>query len=279
MREWAGLVPGAIFPESGLSARDTFGDTFPMSRHSLESSSRPVFAALVACAVAGLAPLVSGQEEEGGSGSSIGDLLKKVKDIKVPESVSGLPEQIEALRKSYLETAETVEELRVEVDTLRQEVYDLRKQNEQLAAAVGEKVKADGLTALMKPTEIAATELVGKFTDDRPAAEESYRGRYLKVVGIVDRIETGARAIELFLRADGQDAAVRCLLDVGPDFYVEALPSQGRLISSNDRRTLLSVGQPASVIGTCEGFSLNVEMVNCRIEGLEEKRAATNSPR
>lgn len=213
---------------------------------------------------------VGAQDEEGGS--SLGDLFKKVKDIKVPESVTGLPEQLTDLKNSYIETAKTVEALQSEVEMLRQEVYDLRKQNEELAKAVGAKVESDGLRALLKPEEVSATRLVEKYEEDRAAAAEQYGQQYLKVIGMIDRFETAPQSVILYLRADNRESAVRCQVPTGSDLYVEALPAQGRLVSRNDRRSLLSVGQPVAIIGTCQGKSLNVELVNCRIDGLTEKK-------
>ncbi len=210
--------------------------------------------------------------QEGDGGNSLGDLLKKVKDIKVPESVTGLPEQITELKNSYLETAKTVEDLQHQVEMLRQEVYELKKQNETLSQAVGAKVEATGISDLLKPTEISSTQLVEKFEADRALADERYRDKYLKVVGIIEKFETGPQAIEIFLRADGKDSMVQCQVPTGPDVYVEAQPSQGRIISRNDRRTMLSVGQPISVVGTCRGISLNVEMKNCKVDGFSEKK-------
>ena len=232
---------------------------------------------LAGCVLVCLLP-ARGQESEE-SGSSIGDLFKKVKDIKVPESVSNLPAQITELKEAYLETAKTVEELRVEVDDLRQQVYDLSKQNEELRKAVGVKVEEDSLTALMKPEEVSSTDLVRRYSEDRAAADERYRGKYLKVVGSLARVEPGTQSIELYLRAEGHDSQVKCTVQTGADLFVDVLPSQGRIISRNDRRTLLAVGQPVTVIGTCRGAGLNVELANCRIDGLMEERVEETPPK
>lgn len=211
------------------------------------------------------------QEAKEEAPPSLGDLFNKVKDIKVPESVSGLPKQITELKESYLETTKTLEALKVEVDTLRAEVYELRKDNEALRAAVGEKVKETGIAALLKPTEIAATDLVSAYQSE---AATKYRDRYLKVVGTISSFETGSQSIVIYLKADGTESRVRCELQTGADFFVDVLPTQGRLISRNDRRTLLSVGQPVAILGTCKGAQLNVELANCSIVGLTEKRIA-----
>ncbi len=203
---------------------------------------------------------------------SLGDLFNKVKEIKVPESVSGLPKQLTELKSSYLETAKAVEELKVEVDKLRDEVYELRKENEQLRAAVGGKVKEMSIKELLKPVEITATDLALSYQKDSATADSKYRDQYLKVVGTIAAFES-AKQISLTLRAEGLGSQVHCNLQPGPDFFVDVIPTQGRLISRNDRRTLLTVGQPVTVMGTCKGLALNVEMVNCIIEGLVEKRA------
>ncbi|MDF1852310.1 MAG: hypothetical protein P1U85_15835 [Verrucomicrobiales bacterium] len=227
---------------------------------------------ILGLALSGVSGISQEKEEEG---NSLGDLFKKVKEIKVPESVTGLPDQITELKESYLETAKTVEDLRHEVEMLRQEVYDLKKKNEELSKAVGANVEAEGVSNLLKPVEVSSTQLVERFVEDRTTAEERYRDRYLKVVGIIDRFETGPQAIYVYLRAEGQDAMVKAQVQTGTDMHVEALTAQGRLISRNDRRTLLSVGQPVAIVGTCRGFSLNVEIINGRIDGLSEKKTAT----
>ena len=213
------------------------------------------------------------EEEKGGTGSSLGDLFNKVKDIKVPDSVSSLPTQLTELKESYLETAKTVDELRAEVETLKNAVYDLRKENEELRAAVGVKVKENELAGLLKPEEISATNLVGAYKIDRVAADEEYKNRYLKVVGTIASFEAGSQTIVLSLKSESNDSLIRCEIQSGNDFYVDVLPTQGRLISRNDRRTLLTVGQPVAVLGTCTGATLNVNLINAKIEGLTEKKA------
>jgi regulator of replication initiation timing len=217
-------------------------------------------------------PCAHGQDGETETPGSLGDLFNKVKELKVPESVSGLPKQITDLKESYLETVKTVEALRSEVDILRNEVYDLKKANEELRAAVGVKLKDEGLQALLKPEEVSATDLVKDYKEDALIADGKYRDHYLKVVGTVAAFEPGSQTVVLELRAEGIDTRVRCELQTGADFYVDVVPAQGRLISRNDRRTLLSVGQPVSVVGTCRGFRLHVEMTNCTIEGIVEKK-------
>ncbi|MDF1738355.1 MAG: hypothetical protein P1U86_04280 [Verrucomicrobiales bacterium] len=213
------------------------------------------------------------EEEKGGTGNSLGDLFNKVKDIKVPDSVSSLPTQLTELKESYLETAKTVDELRTEVEALKNAVYDLRKENEELRAAVGVKVKENEITGLLKAEEITATNLAGAYKIDRIAADEEYKNRYLKVVGTIAGFESGSQAIVLNLKSESNDSLIRCEIQTGNDFYVDVLPTQGRLISRNDRRTLLTVGQPVAVLGTCTGATLNVNLVNAKIDGLTEMKA------
>ncbi|MEM6915255.1 MAG: hypothetical protein AAF491_01720, partial [Verrucomicrobiota bacterium] len=62
----------------------------------------------------------------------------------------------------------------------------------------------------------------------------------------------------------------------GNNLYVDILPSQGRLVSRNDRRTLLSIGQPVTILGTCRGAGLNVEMEHCTLEGITEPKKEEN---
>ena len=217
------------------------------------------------------------QEDKGGTGSSLGDLFNKVKDLKVPDSVSSLPTQLTELKESYLETAKSVDELRLEVESLRNEVYDLRKENEELRSAVGVKVKENELTSLLKPEEITATNLVGAYKIDRIAADEEYKNRYLKVVGTIASFEAGSQSIILSLKSESNDSLIQCEIENGNNFFVDALPSQGRLISRNDRRTLLTVGQPVAILGTCTGATLNVNLINAKIDGLIEKRVVEPS--
>jgi polyhydroxyalkanoate synthesis regulator phasin len=235
--------------------------------------------ALIALLLFAQIGMITAQEEKESGTKSLGDLFSKVKDMKVPDSVANLPSQISELKESYLETAKTVEELRSEVEILRSNVYALRKENEELRNAVGVKLKDDSLAALLKPTEISATELVTRYADDSADADERYRDKYLKVVGLVAGFEAGTQSIEIFLRAEGQDIKVRCLVQTGADLFVDVLPSQGRLISRNDRRTLLTVGQPVAIIGTCGGAGLNVEILNGRIDGIVEREIKKPKPK
>lgn len=233
--------------------------------------------ALVLLAAAFLLPPVSrAQEKETGS-SSLGDLFKKVKDIKVPESVTNLPTQLQELKQSYLKTAETVDALRKDVEQLRSEVEALKNENATLRQAVGNKVAADDRSSLLKPVEVSADELVATWKSDKEKAAATYGGRYLRVVGLVDAFESASQDVIVILKTEG-DRRVRCQIRRDSNFHVEVLASQGRLIDRNDRTSVLAVGQPVAILGTCEGMELDVRMSSCSIEGVEVRRVEPAKP-
>ena len=210
-------------------------------------------------------------EKKSGGGSSLGDLLNKVKDIKVPESVSNLPNQLAELKESYLETVKTVESLRTEVAGLREEVAALKADNAGLREAVGAKVATGNRTEILKPFEISAAELASAWQTDRDSATKNFGGRYLKVIGTIDAFETAVQEVVIILKSDS-DARIRCHIRRDASFHAEVLASQGRMVDRNDRSTLLSIGQPVSIVGTCEGIDLDVKLSNCKVEGLDVKK-------
>lgn len=216
-------------------------------------------------------PLDLEAQEKKEKGSSLGDLFSKVKDIKVPDNVTNLPAQLSELKASYLETAKAVQELREEVEKLKGEVASLKVENAELRSKGEGEIQTASRADLLKPIELTATELAGAYIDDRKSADDRYKGRYLKLYGIVSRFETGAD-IGVILDAEGTDTGIRCLIKKDSSFYVDVMPTQGRIVSGNDRRTLLSVGQPVAVFGTCTGLGLNIEIANARIDGIQEKR-------
>lgn len=237
---------------------------------------------LTGVAVAGLLALfpatvpAQGQKKSDG-GSSLGDLLSKVKELKVPESVSNLPGQLAELKESYLETTRTVDTLRTEVAALREEVEALKADNARLREAVGGKLASDSRADLLKPVEVSAPELARAWRADKTQAATAYGGRYLKVIGTIDAFETAVQEVVIVLKSDS-DARVRCHIRRDANFHAEVLASQGRMIDRNDRTTLLSVGQPVAILGTCEGIDLDVKLSNCRVEGLEVKRLDPPKP-
>jgi regulator of replication initiation timing len=235
---------------------------------------RPAFVLLAAAFL--FPPAFRAQEKESGS-SSLGDLFNKVKDIKVPESVTNLPTQLQELKESYLKTAETVDALRKEVGLLRSEVEALKNENARLQQAVGNKVAADDRSSLLKPVEVSADELAAAWKADKEKAAATYGGRYLRVVGLVDAFESASQDVIVILKTNG-DRRVRCQIRRDSSFHVEVLASQGRIIDRNDRTTVLAAGQPVAILGTCEGMELDVRMTSCSIEGVEVRRVEPAKP-
>jgi regulator of replication initiation timing len=207
------------------------------------------------------------------SGGSLGDLFNKVKDLKVPDSVATLPAQLTELKDAYLKTAETVEQLRGEVDRLSEEVAALKEDNFELRKALDDKRVRDDLT---KAAEVTSQELLEAFDGDRTAAEGQWKGRYVKVTGPVAKIESGTQELFIFLRGTGEGALVRCEINRDANFHVDVLAAQGRVVSRNDRSTVLAVGQPITVIGTCNGSDLNVVVENGKVEGINVVKKAEN---
>jgi uncharacterized small protein (DUF1192 family) len=208
-----------------------------------------------------------GGKKEKSKSSSLGDLLNNLKDMKVPDSVSKFPEQLKELKDAYLKTSKTVEELQKEVALLRGEVDALRAEQ-----ALLKKAAAVGSEPALAVQELTAEKLVSAFVEDSVAAKQQFEGRYLKVTGAIEGFETGLKEIVIFLRAESSDLRVKCYFKRDNDFHVEVIGSQGRLVSRNDRTTLLTIGQPVTIVGTCGGTSINVAMVNCHVEGIETKR-------
>lgn len=208
-----------------------------------------------------------GGKKEQSKGSSLGDLLNNLKDMKVPDSVAKFPEQLKELKDAYLKTSKTVEELQKEVAVLREEVKALRA--EQALLKKGATVGGESALAVL---ELTAEKLVSAFVEDNVSAKQQFEGRYLKVTGAIEGFETGVKEIVIFLRAENSDLRVKCYFKRDNDFHVEVISSQGRLVSRNDRSTLLTIGQPVTIVGTCGGTSINVVMVNCHVEGIASKR-------
>jgi len=220
---------------------------------------------------------LTAQDGKESGGSSLGDLFNKVKDLKVPDSVTNLPTQLQELKESYLKTAETVDALRTEVGKLRSEVEALKNENARLQQAVGDKVAANDRSALLKPVEVSADELTAAWRTDKDKATIDYAGRYLKVVGIVEAFESAAQDVIVILKTN-TESRVRCFIRRDASFHVEVLASQGRLVNRNDRTTILAAGQPVAILGTCEGMELDVRMVSCSIDGLEVRKIEEPKP-
>lgn len=241
----------------------------------IPARSLPLVFAL-ALSLVGALDLTAQDGKESG-GSSLGDLFNKVKDLKVPDSVTNLPTQLQELKESYLKTAETVDALRTEVGKLRSEVEALKSENARLQQAVGDKVAANDRSALLKPVEVSADELAAAWRTDKDKATTDYAGRYLKVVGIVEAFESAAQDVIVILKTN-TESRVRCFIRRDASFHVEVLASQGRLVNRNDRTTILAAGQPIAVLGTCEGMELDIRMVSCSIDGLEVRKIEEPKP-
>ena len=210
-----------------------------------------------------------GEEKEKSKSSSLSDLLKNLKDMKVPESVAKFPEQLKELKDAYLKTAKTVEELQKEVESLRQEVKTLRAEQALLKTANG--VGGSG-GSVVEVKEVTAEQLVSAFAEDSKSAKRQYEGRYLKVRGAIQGFRTGSKEVVIFLRAETSDSRVKCSIKRDNNFHVEVITSQGRLVNRNDRTTLLTIGQPVTIVGTCNGVAIDVIMENCHVEGIDSKR-------
>jgi len=217
------------------------------------------------------------QDGKESGGSSLGDLFNKVKELKVPDSVTSLPTQLQELKESYLKTTETVDALRTEVGKLRSEVEALKNENARLQQAVGDKVAANDRSALLKPVEVSADELATAWRSNKDKATTDFAGRYLKVVGIIEAFESASQDVIVILKTN-TESRVRCFIRRDASFHVEVLASQGRLVNRNDRTTILATGQPVAVLGTCEGMELDVRMVSCSIEGLEVRKIEQPKP-
>lgn len=228
-----------------------------------------VLAILCSIGVVGAEEAKPAVPEEGGS--SLGDLFSKVKDLKVPESVSSLPTQLAEMKESYVETAKTVDALRAEVEELRAEVYALKTSNAELREAVGVKVAATNREEILKPLEVSAADLAKDWRDNKELATEKFGGRYLRVLGTVDSFETATQELIIILKGD-EGTRVRCSIPRDANFHVEVIASQGRLVDRNNRTTVLAVGQPVAVLGTCDGINLDVLLSTCRVDGIEVKR-------
>ncbi len=206
------------------------------------------------------------EKKEKDKSSSLGGLLNSLKDLKVPDSVSKLPEQLKELKDAYLKTAQTVEDLQQEVDALRKEVKSLREEQAQKKDTVvttGESLQVQ---------EVTAEQLVAAFEEDSASAKQNFKGRYMKVEGAIQGFETRVKEIVIFLRAESSDSRVKCSFKRDNNFHVEVVSNQGRLVSRNDRTTLLTIGQPLTIVGTCTGRDIDVTLVNCHAEGLDAKR-------
>ncbi len=208
-------------------------------------------------------------EKKEEKGTSFGGLFDSLKELKVPDSVTKFPGQLKELKNAYLKTAQTVEDLQKEVSALREEVDFLRGEQEKRREAAAAKAAAGGS---LQVREVSAEQLVSAFEQDRAVAKQNFQGKYLKVRGAIQGFETRAKEVVIFLRAESSDTRVKCSFKRDDNFHVDVVSNQGRLVSRNDRTTLLTVGQPVTIVGTCTGSDIDVTLVNCHAEGLDSKR-------
>jgi len=213
-----------------------------------------------------------GEKKEKSKSSSLGDLLNNLKGMKVPDSVSKFPEQLKELKDAYLETSKTVEVLQKEVMALRQEVKELRDEQELLKKGAAGKISAIDSGLSQATQEMTAEQLVTAYAESDGLAKRKLDGRYLKVRGAIQEFQSGSKEIVIFLRADSTDTRVKCIFKRDNNFHVDVIASQGRVVSRNDRTTLLTIGQPVTIVGTCTGSTIDVRLENCHLEGVEAKR-------
>ena len=208
---------------------------------------------------------------------SLGDLFNKVKELKVPESVSGLPQQLTDLRDSYLKTSASVEELKKDMAALREEIELLKASNQRLESALAEKSRiAD--SGQIGALDILASDLGAEFARDRAAAMKRFQGRYLKVQGAVERFDPVSSDVDIHLRVDGASLTIRCTVRRDANFFVDVAGTKDRLVSRTDRSSVLVVGQPVTILGTLDGADLNVHLVNCTVDGVSVKAPASAKP-
>ena len=228
--------------------------------------------AMLAAILVGAPLWLAMADDKKDSGGSLGDLFKKVKDIKVPDSVATLPGQLTELKDAYLKTAQTVEELSIKVDQLNDEVAALKADNEQLHKALEDKRVRDDLT---EASEVTSAELIEAYDGDTGAADAVWKGRYLKVSGPIERFESGNQEDFVYLRGIASGTLIRCAVKRNISNDIDVIPTQGRMVRREDRSTLLTVGQPVTITGTCVGAELNVILENCRIDGFDSKAKDT----
>ncbi|HXG09299.1 MAG TPA: hypothetical protein VNK04_05875 [Gemmataceae bacterium] len=107
---------------------------------------------------------------------------------------------------------------------------------------------------------VTAEQMARDYAASRQAADVKYRGKYLQVAGVVDRVRTnslGERSVALvgFTENRSDDPVVkeiRCIF-----------------LPTHDDRTLdLTRGQEVKIVGRCEGegTSIDIEIVDCELE-------------
>ncbi|MEZ5300278.1 MAG: hypothetical protein R3F11_06370 [Verrucomicrobiales bacterium] len=119
-------------------------------------------------------------------------------------------------------------------------------------------------------------ELGDAYTANRPAAAEKYNDQYVTINGVIAGFDNGSSDgdITITLKGSSHKAGgikVNCHFLRTADFWVEIVASRDRLVNSADRTTLLVLGQPVVISGTCKGKTLDVDVSNCRVQGVAAK--------
>lgn len=100
---------------------------------------------------------------------------------------------------------------------------------------------------------VPAAELLKEFADDPAAADRKYRGKYLEVTGVVDRVGKGRHETPfVVLHGGDREAKLRVECYFQPAGEDEA----GRIGRLED-------GKPATVRGEFDGFVTNVQLREC----------------
>ena len=101
------------------------------------------------------------------------------------------------------------------------------------------------------PISITALTLATAYEDNEVAADEKYNGKNLLITGKVESIDTVLGQSSVTLKGKEMSiVSVQCFVD----------DSQKSAVAR------LKKGQSATVQGTCDGKSLNVEIKNCIIK-------------
>jgi len=193
--------------------------------------------------------------------------------------------QLAEIKQAALGNAAAMEQLRRDVEQLKQEVATMKRLSAAgLAGGAAPAVSVGttsplpttaGALAIQAPTVqpglvITALELAEAYGKDAIAADKEYRDNFLTVVGRVDNFTTGSSDGDLMVQMRTSDGLPRIKFFFNRDLAlpVEVRPHEGRIVWSENKTTLLQMGQQLVISGTCTGRELDVLLTNCRVEGL-----------
>ena len=101
-------------------------------------------------------------------------------------------------------------------------------------------------------TRVTAPTLLAAYKKDKAASDKLYKGKLVEVTGTVDEVGTDPifRAPEVMLSggATAQAPGVDCIFE--PKFAAQVAK--------------LQKGQTLAVLGTCDGYAVNVLLLHCR---------------